>query len=97
MVCVQSVTKFSRGCKRVARGMLHRCWRVADAVVLLVFGLSASKVFAPASEPHHLLLSDSIVRSAEASAAGKVLNPEDSEEVRVQRFVQVSRQYPVVQ
>jgi hypothetical protein len=53
--------------------------------------MSASQVFAPASEPHHLLLSDSIVRSAEASAAGKVLNPEDTEEVRVQRFVQVSR------
>jgi hypothetical protein len=46
------------------------------------------QVFAPASEPHLMLLADSAVRSAEAATAGKTLEPQDSQEVRVQRFVQ---------
>lgn len=35
-----------------------------------------------------MLLADSAVRSAEAAAAGTALEPQDSKEVRVQRFVQ---------
>ena len=48
------------------------------------------QVFAPASEPHLMLLADSAARSAEAAQAGTQLAPEDSREVRVARFVQVS-------
>jgi len=50
--------------------------------------LLACQVFAPASEPHLLLLADSAVRSAEAAEAGQQVAPEDSRELRVQRFVQ---------
>jgi hypothetical protein len=49
-------------------------------------------VFAPASEPHLLLLSDSAVRAAEAAAAGghDPADPEDSQQLRVVQLVQVS-------
>jgi hypothetical protein len=47
------------------------------------------QVFAPGSEPHLQLLADSAARSAEATAAGQELDPQDSQVLRVQRFVQV--------
>ena len=49
------------------------------------------QVFAPASEPHLLLLADSAVRAAETVEAGQAVAPEDSQELRVQRFVQVQQ------
>ncbi|WIA19931.1 hypothetical protein OEZ85_005819 [Tetradesmus obliquus] len=47
------------------------------------------RVFAPASEPHLLLLSDSAVRAAEAAAAGgpAPTAPEDTQELRVAQLV----------
>jgi hypothetical protein len=56
-----------------------------------------SQVFAPASEPHLLLLSDSAVRAAEAAAAGgpEPTVPEDTQQLRVHQLVRV-RDLPVL-
>jgi hypothetical protein len=56
-----------------------------------VYLCKTPQVFAPASEPHLLLLSDSAVRAAEAAAAGRPEPaPEDSQELRVAQLVRVS-------
>jgi hypothetical protein len=56
------------------------------------------QVFAPASEPHLLLLADSVIRASDAAATGAEPGvPEDSSEWRVQQLVRVSLVYPAHQ